>query len=48
MRTDMHSPRIAGLLALLSLIGSLSACNTIEGAGEDIENAGEEIQEEAE
>ncbi|MCK7595456.1 entericidin A/B family lipoprotein [Lysobacter sp. CAU 1642] len=26
---------------------ALSACNTIHGAGKDIERAGEEIQEEA-
>ena len=30
-----------------ALAGSLSACNTVEGAGKDIEEAGEEIQEEA-
>jgi predicted small secreted protein len=35
--------------ALLSavLAGSLTACNTMEGAGKDIEEAGEEIQEES-
>lgn len=33
------------LLALTSL-SFLSACNTIEGVGRDIEEAGEEIQEE--
>lgn len=27
---------------------SLSACETVEGAGEDIENAGESIQDAAE
>lgn len=32
--------------ALISF--SLSACNTIQGAGKDIETAGEEIQETAE
>jgi predicted small secreted protein len=32
---------------IAALAGSLSACNTIEGAGKDIEEAGEEIQEEA-
>lgn len=36
---------LAFLLAVLA--GSLTACNTIEGAGRDIEKAGEEIQEEA-
>lgn len=33
--------------ALISTI-SLSGCNTIEGAGEDIQAAGEKIEEEAE
>lgn len=32
---------------IASLAGGLTACNTIEGAGKDIEKAGEEIQEEA-
>ncbi len=32
---------------LLSVIG-LTACETVEGAGEDIENAGEGIQDAAE
>ena len=35
----------AGFLAVS--VASLSACNTVEGAGKDIEEAGEEIQEEA-
>lgn len=41
-------PRLIAL-GLLSavLAGSLTACNTVEGAGKDIEEAGEEIQEEA-
>ncbi|MBO0335343.1 entericidin A/B family lipoprotein [Sneathiella sp. CAU 1612] len=34
-----------GLLVLASL--SLAACETMEGAGEDIEDAGEAIQKEA-
>lgn len=33
---------VPGLLAL-----ALSACNTIEGAGEDIEAVGDEMQEES-
>jgi predicted small secreted protein len=32
---------------LAASIGGLTACNTVEGAGKDIEEAGEEIQEEA-
>jgi predicted small secreted protein len=39
-------------LRLLSLLGALGlaafACNTVEGAGEDMQSAGEEIEEEAE
>lgn len=41
-------PRLIAL-GLLSavLAGSLTACNTVEGAGKDLEEVGEEIQEEA-
>ena len=35
------------VLLALTTLSFLSACNTIEGAGRDIEEAGEEIQEEA-
>ena len=36
------------ILLVTALIGLLNAgCNTMEGAGEDIEKAGEEIQESA-
>lgn len=34
----------ATTLALLMLLG-LAGCNTMEGAGEDIEQTGEEIEE---
>lgn len=35
-------------IASLSVIGiSLTACETIEGAGQDIENAGESVQKAA-
>jgi len=47
----MNTENIKRLLATgflaASIAGSLSACNTVEGAGKDIEEAGEEIQEEA-
>ncbi len=33
---------------VLSLFAALSACNTFEGIGEDIEAAGEKIDREAE
>ena len=35
------------LIALAWMLGSLTACNTVEGAGKDLEEAGEEIQEES-
>lgn len=40
--------RIASLLASLFLLAGLSACNTVEGAGQDIENTGEAIEDAAE
>ena len=48
----MSKPRFQttrGLFSLLSVLAflaiPLTACNTLEGAGEDIEQGGEEIQE---
>ncbi len=35
------------LLALLGLVTTLSACETVGGAGQDLENAGEAIQTES-
>lgn len=35
------------LLAALLAAFALSACNTIEGAGRDVEKAGEEVQDAA-
>lgn len=46
----MNNDNIKRLLAAAFLtlsVASLSACNTVEGAGKDIEAAGDEIQEEA-
>ncbi|AAV81730.1 MAG TPA: entericidin, EcnA/B family [Idiomarina loihiensis] len=37
---------LRALLVTIAIFG-LSACETMEGAGEDIENAGEAIQDEA-
>jgi entericidin B len=34
-------------LILASLCGALAGCNTLEGAGKDIERAGKAIKEEA-
>ena len=41
-----HVQRFALVLALLGLVAFATiACNTVEGAGEDIESAGEGIQD---
>ena len=32
------------LLVLISLMGLLSACNTVHGLGKDLEKAGEAVQ----
>ena len=40
--------RRKGLLALLLALlatSALTACNTLEGAGDDLENAGEEVED---
>ena len=39
--------RLLGLLVVVPLLGGLAACNTLEGAGEDIEAAGEAVEESA-
>lgn len=36
------------MLATLVAVAGLSACETIEGAGEDVESVGEEVAETAE
>ena len=46
MNIDFKRLIAAGFLAA-SVGGFLTACNTVEGAGKDIEAAGDEIQEEA-
>jgi predicted small secreted protein len=40
--------KLAALLALALGSMALTACNTVEGAGQDIENAGEAVQDAAE
>lgn len=40
--------KLIGLVLSLMTLGSLTACNTMKGAGEDMERAGEKIQEKAE
>lgn len=49
MKTDITRKFFAALcLALLfGSIGSLTACNTVEGAGKDVQKAGEEIEDAA-
>lgn len=39
---------ISLIFVLLMSVSVLSGCNTMEGAGEDIERGGEAIQDEAE
>ena len=38
---------VSAVLAGSFLVASLAACNTIQGAGKDIERGGEKIQKEA-
>jgi len=40
------SPLLATLFAA-GLLGSLASCNTVEGAGKDIQQAGKAIKDEA-
>lgn len=44
----MFKKTLISFLALFSVSLILGGCETMEGAGKDIENAGEEIQEAAE
>lgn len=45
---NINFKRIISLAVLVgALAGSLTGCNTVEGAGKDLEKAGEEVQEEA-
>lgn len=39
--------KILSTLLMLAFAVSLSACNTVEGAGKDIKKGGQEIEEEA-
>ena len=38
---------ITRVLAVLMLAGFIAGCNTMEGAGKDLERGGEKIQEKA-
>jgi predicted small secreted protein len=47
----MHASRLtrlASVVIALAALGTLPACNTVEGAGQDIESAGEAIDRAAE
>lgn len=46
MDTKQARP-VYALLLMLSLAAGLSGCNTMEGAGQDIERAGDAIEDEA-
>ncbi len=37
------TPSVLAMLALMSALGT--ACNTLEGVGEDVEQAGDEIED---
>jgi entericidin A len=39
--------KILSTLLMLAFAALLSACNTVEGAGKDIERAGEKIEQKA-
>ncbi len=43
-----HLIRALGLAAVLGLVPALTACNTISGAGQDVEAAGQAIEKSAE
>ncbi len=45
----MQRPSVNPLIALTIAIGTLglAACNTVEGAGQDIQQAGQQIEETA-
>lgn len=43
----MNMKKVFRALSALALVGALSACNTIEGAGKDIQRAGSNISETA-
>jgi predicted small secreted protein len=50
VETHMQRSNTSPLIALTFALGTLglAACNTVEGAGEDIQQAGEQIEETAE
>lgn len=47
METKSIFTRIALGMVAITLLVSLAACNTVEGAGKDLEKGGEKIQDAA-
>lgn len=47
MHIDGRWSRFAAILTIALLLGGLGACNTVEGAGQDLEAAGEAIEDTA-
>jgi len=39
--------RIFAMLMMLSIVGALVGCNTMDGLGQDIERGGEKMQDKA-
>ncbi|QKT03617.1 entericidin A/B family lipoprotein [Ectothiorhodospiraceae bacterium 2226] len=37
--------RLLAVLMVLGMVGGIAGCNTMEGAGEDVERGGEAVQE---
>jgi len=37
--------RVVAVVAMAWLLGGLTACNTVEGAGEDLEAAGDAVED---
>ena len=48
MQIHARASRFAALFTIALLLGGLAACNTVEGAGEDLEAAGEAVENTAE
>jgi predicted small secreted protein len=46
-RASVLIPLLVSAAGVMLLSGMLSACNTVEGVGRDIERAGDAIQDEA-
>ena len=46
-RNAMNAKILAVILSLAFGASTLSGCNTVQGAGKDVEKAGNKIQEEA-